>query len=152
LSSNLSIQNELAVEWQKQEKITNVLCVFQGPDAYISSKWYQKEDVPTWNYLSVHCYGTVYKVEGDELLHDLQTMLNTHQYKAPIDLNSYHPQTLNQINGIFGFRLHVQDIHVSFKLSQHKKQNHAKIIAELETRDDKSKALAREMRKFLGQK
>lgn len=152
LNSHLAIQNELAVAWQKQEKISNVLCIFQGPDAYISSKWYQKEDVPTWNYLSVHCYGSVYKVQGDELLHDLQTMLNTYESKELISLSSYHPKTLNQIKGILGFRFHIEEIHASFKLSQHKKQDHERILAELEARDHKSQALAQEMRKFLDQK
>ena len=152
LSSHLAIQNELALVWQKQKKITDVLCIFQGPDAYISSKWYQKEDVPTWNYLSVHCYGTVYRIEGDELLHDLQNMLNTYESEEPISLSNYHSKTLNQIKGILGFRFHIEEIHASFKLSQHKKQDHTRILAELEIRDNNSKALAKEMRKFLNQK
>lgn len=35
-----------------------VLVMYQGPHAYISSSWYQAENVPTWNYQAVHIYGT----------------------------------------------------------------------------------------------
>ncbi len=37
---------------------TEVIAVFQGPHAYISPRWYTTGTVPTWNYQSVHCYGT----------------------------------------------------------------------------------------------
>src|SRR5262245_40606747 len=34
------------------------LCVFQGPHAYVSPRWYVTEpQVPTWNYTAVHAYG-----------------------------------------------------------------------------------------------
>lgn len=32
----------------------DVLVVFQGPHAYISSFRYRKEEVPTWNYQAIH--------------------------------------------------------------------------------------------------
>lgn len=36
------------------------LLICQGPDAYISPDWYVNEDqVPTWNYVTVHVAGTV---------------------------------------------------------------------------------------------
>ena len=31
--------------------------MFQGPHSYISSSWYENEEVPTWNYQAVHIYG-----------------------------------------------------------------------------------------------
>src|SRR5579863_5964528 len=35
------------------------LVVFTGPHAYVSPSWYQAGPaVPTWNYASVHAYGT----------------------------------------------------------------------------------------------
>ena len=41
-----------------------VLCIFTGPDAYISPSWYPSKAVhgkvvPTWNYSAVHVYGSV---------------------------------------------------------------------------------------------
>ncbi|SEF39789.1 Putative FMN-binding domain-containing protein [Algoriphagus boritolerans DSM 17298 = JCM 18970] len=43
-----------------------VLVNFQGPYAYISSSWYNHENVPTWNYLAVHVYGKIRIIEGEE--------------------------------------------------------------------------------------
>src|SRR5690349_18720896 len=36
-----------------------VLTIFSGPHTYVSSSWYDHENVPTWNYLTVHVYGTI---------------------------------------------------------------------------------------------
>jgi transcriptional regulator len=45
-----------------------VLCVFQGPQAYISPNWYVTKQtdgrvVPTWNYMVVHVHGVVRAIE-----------------------------------------------------------------------------------------
>jgi transcriptional regulator len=32
---------------------------FSGPHSYISSSWYDHENVPTWNYIAVHVYGKI---------------------------------------------------------------------------------------------
>jgi len=44
-----------------------MLAIFPGPHAYISPRWYTQMNVPTWNYIAVHVYGTVRMVEGEEL-------------------------------------------------------------------------------------
>ena len=48
--------------WREFDPGTNVLAIFQGPQAYISPSWYatKKEHgrvVPTWNYAVVHAHG-----------------------------------------------------------------------------------------------
>src|SRR6185436_9306981 len=40
--------------WREEEE---VLAVFAGPHAYVSSSWYDHPNVPTWNYIAVHVYG-----------------------------------------------------------------------------------------------
>jgi transcriptional regulator len=43
------------------------LLVVTGPDAYISPDWYDSADqVPTWNYVSVHLNGTLRALPADE--------------------------------------------------------------------------------------
>src|SRR3954470_17958645 len=32
---------------------SRVLCIFPGPHAYISPRWYKQLNVPTWNYIAV---------------------------------------------------------------------------------------------------
>lgn len=41
-------------QWGTFEDADEVLVMFQGPHAYISSSWYEQENVPTWNYQAVH--------------------------------------------------------------------------------------------------
>ncbi|WP_259455564.1 FMN-binding negative transcriptional regulator [Bacillus sp. PK3_68] len=60
---------------------SDVLLIFQGPHAYISSSWYQCEEVPTWDYLAVHAYGTARVITGEELESALDTMLK--HYESP---------------------------------------------------------------------
>ena len=44
-------------QWRTFKTCDDVLVIFQGPHAYISSSWYEHENVPTWNYQAVHIYG-----------------------------------------------------------------------------------------------
>ena len=49
-----------------------VLAIFPGPHAYISPSWYEAGPaVPTWNYASVHAYGTVRASRDREWLRDV---------------------------------------------------------------------------------
>ena len=45
-------------QWRSFERGEEALCVFQGPHAYVSPRWYvATQRVPTWNYVAVHVYG-----------------------------------------------------------------------------------------------
>ena len=43
--------------WQCLDGSVHALAVFSGPHAYVSPRWYQREGVPTWNYVAVHAEG-----------------------------------------------------------------------------------------------
>ncbi|WP_255991614.1 FMN-binding negative transcriptional regulator [Chitinolyticbacter albus] len=50
--------------WHRFDPQVEALAIFQGPDAYISPSWYPSKAesgkvVPTWNYATVHAYGTL---------------------------------------------------------------------------------------------
>ena len=45
-------------QWKHLEKNTQVLVIFQGPHCYVSPSWYKSPGVPTWDYVTVHAYGT----------------------------------------------------------------------------------------------
>ncbi len=46
-------------QWQHFASGGEVLAIFHGPHGYISPSWYQAGPaVPTWNYATVHAYGT----------------------------------------------------------------------------------------------
>ena len=45
-------------QWRGFRDDREVLCVFSGPDAYISPTWYvNRPYAPTWNFIQVHVYG-----------------------------------------------------------------------------------------------
>ncbi|MGB3144060.1 MAG: FMN-binding negative transcriptional regulator [Maribacter sp.] len=127
-----------------------VLCIFNGPHSYISSSWYQEEEVPTWNYIAVHVYGTVKIQNAEELLNALHELVNKYEKasKNPVSLNNMSEKTMRQVNGIIGFEIEINDIQAVKKLSQGRTQDHEAIITELEKRDQGEKAIAREMKKL----
>ncbi|MCL6573581.1 MAG: FMN-binding negative transcriptional regulator, partial [Bacillus sp. (in: Bacteria)] len=66
-------------QWRTFETCEDVLVMFQGPHAYISSSWYEEENVPTWNYQAVHVYGTASILDEEELKQDLTMLLKKYE-------------------------------------------------------------------------
>ena len=54
-----------------------LLAIFSGVHTYISSSWYNHENVPTWNYLAVHVSGKIRLIEGQELMDHLKSLTDT---------------------------------------------------------------------------
>lgn len=100
----------------------DVLIMYQGPHAYISSSWYKSENVPTWNYQSVHIYGTARIMSEEELQEDLKLLLQKYEQhrKNPALWENLSSQTKKQIKGIVGFKIKVQEIQAANKLSQNR--------------------------------
>ncbi len=114
------------------------LLIFQGPHTYISPRWYSHVNVPTWNYMIVHVYGTLREVQGQELYALLSRLVKKHEPES-----SYRLETLPQdfvekeIKGVAGFAMQVTEIEAAWKLSQNRNDaDHANIIRELERRDE----------------
>jgi len=125
------------------------LLIFQGPHTYISPRWYDHVNVPTWNYMMVHVYGRVRMVEGDELYSLLSGLVKKHEVDTGYSLESL-PQDYVQkeMNGVAGFEFMVTRLDAGYKLSQNRnEESYANIIAELEKRgDDASAEIAQRMR------
>lgn len=51
-----------------------VLCDFLGAHSYISSSWYEKPNVSTWNYEAVHIRGKVKLMTDEELYKHLEKL------------------------------------------------------------------------------
>ena len=127
-----------------------VLLIFQGAHTYISPRWYNHVNVPTWNYMMVHVYGKVRMVEGDELYSLLGRLVRQHEADSSYRLESL-PQDFvkKEMNGTVGFAVDVTRMDAGYKLSQNRNdEDHANIIRELEGRGDvNSMEVAEEMRK-----
>ncbi|MDR4229124.1 FMN-binding negative transcriptional regulator [Bacillus mojavensis] len=141
-------------QWRTFEACEDVLVMFQGPHAYISSSWYEKENVPTWNYQAVHVYGTASILNEEELKHDLTMLLQTYEKhrKNPVLWDKLSPQLLeSQLKGIVGFKMKVGEIQASYKLSQNRNEkDYMNIIDQLRNEgDSNSKQMAELMEKRL---
>ena len=126
-----------------------VLLIFQGAHTYISPRWYDHVNVPTWNYMMVHVYGKVRLVEGEELYSLLNRLVKNHEEPNAYDLESL-PQDFVQkeMNGVVGFAVDVTRVDAGYKLSQNRNDgDHENIIRELVGRgDENSAAVAKSMR------
>ncbi|MBS9464208.1 FMN-binding negative transcriptional regulator [Flagellimonas sp. 389] len=126
-----------------------VLCVFNGPHAYVSSSWYKDEEVPTWNYIAVHIYGKLTILSEEATMESLHKLVDKYEKasKKPISLKDMSPKTLRQVKGVIGFRIEISDIQAAYKLSQTREEDHPKITSELMEREDMgSKAIAEKIR------
>jgi len=130
-----------------------VLLIFQGAHTYISPRWYDHVNVPTWNYMMAHVYGKVRLVEGDELYSLLSGLVKSHETQTSYSLEDL-PQDFVQkeMNGVVGFAVNVTRVDAGYKLSQNRSDaDHENIIRELEKHgDDNSAGVAKAMKKRRG--
>ncbi|WP_172370420.1 FMN-binding negative transcriptional regulator [Sporosarcina jiandibaonis] len=124
------------LQWKTFEHCDNVLVMFQGPHAYISSSWYGHEEVPTWNYQAVHIYGKASIIEKEELIEDLTIMLEKYEENRenPVLWDKLSPRLLeNQLKGIVGFKIKVGEVQAAYKLSQNRNEaDYINIIDQLQ--------------------
>ncbi|MGB5647554.1 FMN-binding negative transcriptional regulator [Muriicola sp.] len=125
-------------QWKAFETKPEVLCVFNGPHTYVSSSWYKEEEVPTWNYIAVHIYGTLSIMSESEVLSWLHGLVAHYEKeeKTPVSLKDMSPATLKQVRGVVGFRIKINEIQAAYKLSQGREEDHARIIHELHHKKD----------------
>lgn len=141
-------------QWRTFETCEDVLVMFQGPHAYISSSWYEEENVPTWNYQAVHVYGTASILDEEELKQDLTMLLQKYEKhrKNPVLWDKLSPEVLEkQLKGIVGFKIKVQEIQAANKLSQNRnEEDYHNIVNKLyEEKDLNSQQMAQLMERKL---
>jgi len=139
-------------QWKEWNADTEVLAIFQGPHTYISSSWYDHENVSTWNYVAIHVYGKLKVQSESELLNSLRELTDKYekQSERPVSVDRMNQQYVKrEMLGIVGFEIEISKIEASYKLSQNRDaKNHEIIVTELEKRGDHgSTAIAAEMRK-----
>jgi transcriptional regulator len=127
-------------QWKNFDELNQVLAIFNGPHAYISSSWYNLEKVPTWNYIAAHVYGRIRIIEGDQLVESLKALVDKYEKKSenPVAVERMTPEYFNRaIKGIVGFEISISHMEAAYKLSQNYDQvNHEAIINQLEKRNE----------------
>ncbi|PPA70429.1 FMN-binding negative transcriptional regulator [Jeotgalibacillus proteolyticus] len=138
-------------QWKTFKDAENVLVIFQGPHAYISSSWYEQENVPTWNYQAVHLYGKASILEKEELVEEMTLMLETYENhrENPVLWDKLSPPLLEkQIKGIVGFKIKIQEVQAAYKLSQNRNDHdHTNIINQLQNEPTPNSAQLAEVMK-----
>jgi transcriptional regulator len=129
---------------------TEVLAIFSGAHSYISSSWYDHENVPTWNYLAVHVYGKVTIYNHEQAVNSLKKLVYKYETKSknPIRIENLSEKTMREAHGIVAFEIEITGIEAQKKLSQNRDdKNYQNIISELEkTNDFQANAIANEMK------
>ena len=133
---------------------TTILAVVNGPDAYVSPRWYREaEQVPTWNYVSLEMEGRCRRMDSEGLTALLETLADREEARIPRG-NAWtmaevpRPKLRGMLAGIVGFELEVRAWRPTFKLSQNKATDERLRVAEaLDVHG--APALAQLMRKLI---
>jgi transcriptional regulator len=116
-------------QWKRAATTPESLVTFLGPNAYVTPSWYEAKRehgkvVPTWNYITIHAYGTPRFIEDrDALLGIVTRLTNTHEGErqqpwavtdAPADYIE------GMLKAIIGFALPITRLEGKWKLSQNR--------------------------------
>ena len=130
------------------------LCIFNGPHSYVSSSWYDFEEVPTWNYIAVHVRGKLTLLDQEGLWNSVKTLMHTYEdtQEKPVRMEALSEKTLRQLNGVIGFEIAITSIEAAYKLSQNRDdKNHENVVHQLKnTGCPQEMAIAEEMEKLRG--
>jgi transcriptional regulator len=121
--------------WKLLEQGRSTLVVFHGAHSYVSPRWYNHENVPTWNYQTVHAYCQPNIYTDRESLHKAVSHLTAeYEDQSKYSVDALSPRLLEmELRGIVGVTLRVERFEATFKLSQTRDaESYATIIAELE--------------------
>ena len=115
---------------------TEALLIFQGPHAYISSSWYKKKDISTWDYSAVHVNIKLKIQSREELEESLEALVA--RFEEPQENPLYYqdiPRKMidEHLALITGFWCEVKEIKGIAKLHQgYDKEDIDSITAHLE--------------------
>ena len=112
-----------------------VLAVINGPDGYVSPRWYaDPEQVPTWNYVALELEGRVRRMDGAGLLGQITALSDKHEAR----IAAGQPWTMDKLPeaksralhaAIVGFELEVIAWRETIKLSQNKPADERERVA-----------------------
>ena len=109
--------------------VSECLVVFQGPQAYVTPTWYPTKQasgkvVPTWNYATVHAWGTPTLIEDPAWLRrqidDLTGLLEDPR-PVPWQVDDAPaPFVSAQLRGIVGVEIPISRLEGKWKMSQNR--------------------------------
>jgi len=118
--------------WRYLQARRTALVTFLGPHAYQSPRIYaDRQRVPSWNYLAVHCRVDASLIE-DPLAKDrlLKKLIGDHEPGYAEQWRSLGEEFAHKmLAGIMAFDLAVTEWQCKLKLNQHRPESHAALAA-----------------------
>jgi len=157
-AKNLKLYAHIALANKQWKEIENqeVLMIFTGPHAYISTNNYHAEEtVPTWNYMAIHIYGKVSILDQKDEIEDVMnlTIMKYESHYLDRWKNLSEDFKTRMLKGIVAFRIDISDIEAKAKLSQNKsEQEKENIIGSLINSNLPSEKLMAEYMIYYNQK
>lgn len=128
-------------QWRDLAAVEACLCVFQGPQAYVTPSWYATKRetgrvVPTWNYATVQAWGRPRVIEDEGWLRrqieDLTAAREADRAEPWSVSDAPEAFTAAQIRGIVGIEITVTRIAGKWKMSQNRSEaDRAGVVAGL---------------------
>ncbi len=134
LSGHMALANN---QWKDLDG-SDVLVIFNGPDAYISPLWIpEKVPVPTWNYITVHANGIFSILGREERNRVVKDLVGKFEgdggFSDRVEEDAYQ----KMLEGTVGFNIVVSVIEGKWKLSQNRPlESRKKIIDGLRSSGD----------------
>lgn len=151
LSAHFSKANP---QWMHLEKNASILVVFQGPHCYISPSWYKKSGVPTWDYVTVHCYGAAKILNNVKTAELIETLSDKYEYQQENPWKAKNNYSSKMLNAIVGFEISVQEIQGKVKIGQNKSDEDLQGVMNALQNSDKEqeKEIAKLIKRYLESK
>jgi transcriptional regulator len=113
--------------WSDLVNDVEALVIFQGPNSYITPSWYPTKQehgkvVPTWNYVTVHAYGTLRVIDDPAWVKKQLESLTTQQeasFDKPWTISDAPVEfTDKMIGAIVGIEILITKLIGKWKVSQ----------------------------------
>jgi len=143
-------------QWRSFDADRQCLVMFDGPHAYVSPSWYATSPaVPTWNYATVHVYGSARAIHDAEQLSALvDRLVAIYEAGMPQPWPGTMPAEFraSMLKAIVGFAIEIDRTEGKFKMGQNRPvEDRIGTVAQLENSSDPAaRALAELTRKHLG--
>jgi len=132
---------------------SDVLVIFQGPQAYVTPSWYETKRadgkaVPTWNYVVVHARGRLRAIDDPAWLREqLETLVERHEgpLPEPWHIADAPPDYIEKmLKAIVGIEIVISEVIGKWKVSQNQPGvNRAGVVAGLRGQaSDDTRAIA----------
>lgn len=119
-------------DWWTRQPLGQAMVIAHGPDSYISPSWYAEKAkhgrvVPTWNYATVHVYGTLVVHDDLRWVESFVRRLTDHHENGRAQPWSVDDApaayVAGQLRAIVGVELIIERVEAKFKLSQNRPEH-----------------------------